>query len=101
MKVTKGKKMTNQPSLIITPFTSDSGYPYVKVEIWAEAMGRYMEFDFQVCRPGETATGRAMRYLMENNHFDYWAKWTPEDSVRSEKMVADIMRDAAIYGHCD
>jgi hypothetical protein len=38
---------------------------------------------------------------MENDHFDYWAKWTPEDSVRSEKMVADIMRDAAIYGHCD
>lgn len=93
----------DRPSVIITPFVSDSGYNYVKVEVWADALNRYIDFDFQVCGPNRTAESVAFDWLTKNDNANlrYWQNANQGTLDSGRKMVEDIMRDAAIYGHCD
>lgn len=88
----------NQPTVIITP-ADRAPYRYVNVQIWAEALDRYVAFTFQVVG-NDTHEARALRWLADGN-LRYWLRATPETIGEGHKMVTDIMRDAATYGNCD
>lgn len=87
------------PTVIITPWLDS--YPRVKVQVWSDPLARYMEFDFQVCGAGKTAESVAMEWLSTNGWLAYWRNFTAEQASEADKMVSDVMRDAATYGHSD
>ena len=91
------------PSVTITPFQSGTGYLYVRVEIFAVALNDVVSFEFQVCGPNDTPESVALKWLTANNYanLNYWLAADQSTLDRGAALVAEIYRDAAIYGHCD